>query len=53
MYEVIKESYWIDSKRNLRNFYCYVRANSIMEATKYAAAKWGLDNIKEVRECTE
>jgi len=37
MYKVIKESYWIDSKRNLRNFYSYVRANSIMEATKYAA----------------
>jgi len=53
MYKVIKESYWIDSKRNLRNFYCYVRANSIMEATKYAAEKWGLDNIKEVQECTE
>ena len=51
MYKVIKESYWIDSKRNLRNFYCYVKANRIMEATKYAAAKWGLDNIKEVVEC--
>ena len=53
MYKVIKESYWIDSKRNLRNFYSYVRANSIMEATKYAAAEWGLDNIKEVLEVTE
>jgi len=53
MYKVIKESYWIDSKRNLRNFYCYVRANSIMEATKYAASKWGLDDIKEVLEVTE
>ena len=53
MYKVIKESQWLDSKRNLRNFYSYVKANSIIEATKYAAEQWGLDNIKEVIEVTE
>mgnify|MGYP006251625415 FL=1 len=40
----------VDSKRNLRNFYSYVKANSIIEATKYAAEQWGLDNIKEIKE---
>jgi len=52
MYEVIKEATWL--KRGIAtHFKSYVRANSIMEATKYAAEQWGLDNIKEVREVTE
>jgi len=50
MYKVIKESNWTDSKGKVRNFYSYVRANSIEEATKYSAQKWGLNNIKEVIE---
>ena len=52
MYKVIKESNWTDSKGKVRNFYCFVRANSIEEATKYSTQKWGLDNIKEVIEIT-
>jgi len=52
MYEVIKEATWL--KRGIAtHFKSYVKANSIMEATKYAASKWGLDNIKEVLEVTE
>ena len=50
MYKVIKEANWTDSKGKVRNFYSYVKANSIEEATKYSAQKWGLDNIKEVIE---
>ena len=50
MYKVIKESNWTDSKGKVRNFYSFVRSNSIEEATKYSAQKWGLDNIKEVIE---
>ena len=48
--KVIKESNWTDSKGKVRNFYSFVRSNSIEEATKYSAQKWGLDNIKEVIE---
>ncbi len=52
MYEVIKEATWL--KRGVAtHFKSYVKANSIIEATKYAAAEWGLDNIKKIRECTE
>ena len=51
MYKVIKESNWTDSKGKVRNFYSYVRANSIEEATKYSTQKWGLDNILKVEEC--
>ena len=49
MYKVIKEATW---KKNgiTTNFFSYVKANSIEEATKYSAQKWGLDNIKEVVE---
>ena len=36
MYKVIKEANWTDSKGKVRNFFCYVRANNIEEATKYA-----------------
>ena len=50
MYKVIKEANWTDSKGKVRNFYSFVRANSIEEATKYSAQKWGLDNIKEITE---
>ena len=50
MYKVIKEANWTDPKGKVRNFYSFVRANSIEEATSYAAQKWGLDNIKEVIE---
>ena len=53
MYKVIKEANWKCSKGIVRNFYCFVRANSIEEATKYSAEKWGLDNIKEVVETSE
>ena len=35
MYKVIKEANWTDSKGKVRNFFCYVRANNIEEATKY------------------
>ena len=51
MYKVIKESNWTDSKGKVRNFYSYVRANSMRQATKYSAQKWGLDNILKVEEC--
>ena len=51
MYKVIKKANWKCSKGIVRNFYSFVRANSIEEATKYSAEKWGLDNIKEVVEC--
>ena len=52
MFEVIKEATWL--KRGVATHYkSYVKANSIMEATKYAAEQWGLDNIKEVRECAK
>ena len=51
MYKVIKEANWKCSKGIVRNFYSFVRANNIEEATKYSAEKWGLDNIKEVVEC--
>ena len=52
MYEVIKEATWL--KRGVAtHFKSYVKANSIMEATKYAAEQWGLDEIKEVLEVTE
>ena len=50
MYKVVKESNQTDSKGKVRNFYSFVRSNSIEEATKYSAQKWGLDNIKEVIE---
>ena len=50
MYKVIKESNWTDSKGRVRDFYSYVGSNSIEQATKYSALKWGLDNIKEVVE---
>jgi hypothetical protein len=50
MYKVIKEANWKDSKGKVRNFYSFVRANSIEEG--YSAQKWGLDNIKEVIELT-
>ena len=51
MYKIIKEAKWTDSKGKVRNFFCYVRANNIEEATKYAAKQFTLDNIKEVVEC--
>ena len=50
MYKVIKEATWL-KKGKAVNFYSYVQADSIIEATKYAADRWGLDNIKEVIEC--
>ena len=46
MYKVIKESQWLDSKRNLRNFYSYVRANSIEEATKYSTQNPNFINVQ-------
>jgi hypothetical protein len=51
MYKVIKEANWKCSKGIVRNFYSFVRANNIEEATKYAAKQFTLDNIKEVVEC--
>jgi hypothetical protein len=53
MYKVTKKSNWTDSKGKVRNFYCFVKANTIEDATKYSAQKWGLDNIKEVIEITK
>ena len=50
MYKVIKEATWLKRCKAV-NFYSYVQADSIIEATKYAADRWGLDNIKEVIEC--
>lgn len=50
VYKVIKESYYTDSKGKVNNFHVFVRQNSIEEATKYSAKKWGIDNIKEVKE---
>ena len=49
-YKVIKKSNWTDSKGKARNFYVYVRGNSIEEATRYSLQKWGSENIKEVIE---
>jgi hypothetical protein len=50
MYKVIKEATWLKRGKAV-HFHSYVRANSIIEATKLAADRWGLDNIKEVVEC--
>ena len=50
MCKIIKESKWTDSKGKVRNFYSYVRSNSIEEATKYSAQKWGLNNILKIEE---
>jgi hypothetical protein len=49
MYKVIRTTTW-NKKGVDTNFFSYLSANNINEATKLAAKRWGLDNIKEIIE---
>jgi len=49
MYKVIRTSTW--NKNGIdTNFYGYLSADSIEEATELAVKRWGFDKIKEIIE---
>jgi len=49
MFEVIKQAVWLKQGKAV-HFKSYVKAENILQATKYAAKQYGLDNIKEINE---
>jgi hypothetical protein len=49
MYKVIRTTTW--KKNGIEtNFYGYVRAENMDDATEMAVNRWGYDNIKEIIE---
>ena len=49
MYKVIRTTTWLKNGIET-NFYSYISADTIEDATKLAVNRWGLEKIKQVIE---